>query len=662
LEGALKLSQAINFSHLHPYKGNLFSNGVKFYSYFKRRIEKMALGYWNRILRIDLTTGKITKEEIDDDTLKLFVGGAGIGAKILWEEVSPEVSPFDADNKLIFAGGPFQGHPLPGGAKFSIMSKSPLTNTYADSAAGAKWGPLFKRCGYDVLVIQGKSKIPVYLYVEDDKIKIRDAGSIWGMDSYQSVDEIRKEIGDPKVSVATIGQAGEKLVKIACIVVDKHSFAGRCGLGAVMGSKNLKAVVVKGSKKVPVANLSLLKNYNRKYLKEINKTSIKNELRTQGTPNLCITAEGFGDMPIKYWTGDTWPEGAKKIGAPNYTQVLFARPYPCLYCPIGCHRNIEIKEPEKYRLKGAGPEYETLGMFGTNLLIDDLKAISLANDLCNRLGMDTISAGACVGLAMECYEKGIISKKDTAGMELKWGDPNVLLNLIKQIGNREGFGSIFSGGALEAAKKIGKNALELVVHVKGLDFPAQDPRTCWGMALTYATGTRGACHLRGVAEDVEMSGFYIPEIGVTKEVAEFFNPKGKAFLAAKMQDYCSLINSLVLCLFMPDGGDLSFTSILNIFNSITGWDWDVQKAMLCGERIFTLQRLINLRDGYSKEDDVLPPKMYIPAKEGFRAGKVPPFEDLLNEYYKLRQWDKRGYPTKEKLKKLNLSEYYKNRI
>ena len=617
----------------------------------------MALGYWNKILRVDLTNRKITKEEIDEDTCKLFVGGAGIGAKILWEEISSEVSAFDANNKLIFAGGPFQGHPVPGSAKFSIISKSPLTNTYADSAAGARWGPLFKRAGYDVLVIQGKSENPVYIYIEDDEVKIRDARGVWGMDSYQAVDEIRKEIGDPRVSVATIGQAGEKLVKIACIVVDKHSFAGRCGLGAVMGSKNLKAVVVKGSKKVPVSNLSQLKNHNRKYFKEINKASIESELRPHGTPVLCITAEGFGDMPIKYWTEDTWPEGAKKIGAPNYTEVLSAKPYPCLYCPIGCHRNIEIQSPEKYKLKGIGPEYETLGMLGTNLLIDDVKAISIANDLCNRLGMDTISAGACIGLAMECYEKGIITKKDTTGMEVRWGDPNVLIELVKQIGNKIGFGSIFSEGTVEAAEKLGKNALELVVHVKGLDFPAHDARACWGLVPTYATGTRGACHMRGVEEDAEMSGFYIPEIGVTEEHAKFFNPEGKAHLAAKMQDYCALINSLVLCVFIPDGGGLSFTSILNIFNSITGWDWDIQEAMTCGERIFTLQRLINQRDGYTKKDDKLPPKMYVPAKKGFRAGKIPPVNDLLNEYYELRGWDKEGRPTKEKLKKLNLLNF-----
>jgi len=619
----------------------------------------MACGFWNKILRVDLAKRQSTTEEINDEACKLFLGGAGIGAKILWEEVPPEINPFDANNRIIFSVGPFQGHPVPGSAKFCIASKSPLTNTYADSAAGASWGPLFKKAGYDALVIQGKSESPVYIYIEDDKVEIRDARDIWGMDSYQTVDRIREEIKDPKASVAVIGQAGEKLVKIACVVVDKHSFAGRCGLGAVMGSKNLKAVAVNGSKEVPVSNLSQLKSYNRRFFQEIHQASIESELRTHGTPILCVTAEGYGDMPIKYWTGDTWPEGAEKIGAPNYTNVLTAKPYPCLYCPIGCHRYVEVEEPAEYKLKGTGPEYETLGMLGTNLLIDDLRAISIANDVCNRLGIDTISAGACVGFAMECYEKGIISKKDTAGMELKWGDPNILIDLVKQIGNKEGFGSIFSGGTLEAAKEIGNNALELVVHVKGLDFPAHDSRACWGLALTYATGTRGACHMRGVEEDVEMGGFYIPEIGVTEEFAELFNPKGKALLAAKMQDYCAWLNSLVLCTFMADGGGLSLTSILDLFNSITGWDWDADEAMLCGERIFTLQRLINLRDGYTRKDDILPPKMYIPAEKGFRAGKVPPLDDLLSEYYELRKWNEKGQPTEERLRELRLDKFKK---
>ena len=423
----------------------------------------MASGCWNKVLRIDLTNKKVVKEDVEDKIFRLFVGGAGFGAKILWEEVSPEKDPLHADNRLIFATGPLQGHPVPGGAKFSVVSKSPLTNTQADSAAGAKWGPFLKKAGYDALIIQGRSETPVYIYIENDKVEIKDAKSIWGSDSYQAVDQIRKELGDERVSVVTIGPAGEKLVKIACIVVDKHSFAGRCGLGAVMGSKNLKAVAVKGSKKVPVADLSLLKEYNRKYFKEIYNASLKSGLRPHGTPVLCITAEGFGDMPIKYWSEDTWPEGAKNIGAPNYTDVLSAKPYPCLYCPIGCHRNINIEEPVKYRLKGIGPEYETLGMLGTNLLIDDVKAIAVANDICNKLGIDTISTGACIGLAMECYEKGIISKKDTGGMEIKWGEPEILIELVKQIGNKEGFGSIFSEGALRAARKIGKNAVELVV-------------------------------------------------------------------------------------------------------------------------------------------------------------------------------------------------------
>jgi aldehyde:ferredoxin oxidoreductase len=616
----------------------------------------MTLGFWNKILRVDLTSRQIVKEELDDDTCKMFLGGAGIGAKILWEEVPREVDALDSANRIIFSVGPFQGHPVPGSAKFCVTSKSPLTNTYADSAAGASWGPFFKKAGYDALIIQGQSEKPVYLYIENDLVRLVNADGIWGMDSYQSVDKIKEELGSSRVSVATIGQAGEKLVKFACIVVDKHSFAGRCGLGAVMGSKKLKAVAVRGSREVSVSNLSLMQGYYHKYSKEIYKASLESELRTHGTPSLPITLEGFGDMPIKYWTGDIWPDGAEKIGAPNYTSLLSAKPNPCLYCPVGCHRSIEITEPENYRLKGPGPEYETLGMFGSNLLIDDLKAICVANDLCNKFGIDTVSTGACIGLAMECYEKGIITEDDTGGISVRWGDPDVLIELAGQIGNKEGFGALFASGTLEAAKQMGENALDLVVHVKGLDLPAHDPRTCWGMVPTYATGTRGACHMRGVEEDVEMGGFYIPEIGVAEELASFFDSKGKALLALKMQDYCCLMNSLVCCLMMADGGGLSLSSVLNVLNSITGWKWDATDAMLCGERIFTLQRLINLRDGYTYKDDVLPIKVYTPAKEGFRAGKIPPFKDLLRDYYRLRNWDEKGQPTKDKLQELGLDK------
>lgn len=614
----------------------------------------MPHGYWNKVLRVDLSSSVIGVDEITEEVWKLCIGGAGFGAKVLLEEIDADTDPFDPENPLVFALGPYQAGNNPGNAKWTVATKSPLTGTYGDSAASANWGPALKRAGYDALIVTGKADQPVFLAIDEDHVEIRDAGGLWGLDSYDTVDAVKEETGRD-FSVVTIGPAGERLVRFACIVADAHSFAGRCGMGAVMGSKKLKAIAVRGAKSAAVHDREGLSQLARQRFGEVLAAS-KDGLRLHGTPDLCVTAEGFGDMPIKYWTEDTWPEGAKKLGAPNYTEVLHARPLPCANCPVGCHRNVELKSGP-YAVKGPGPEYETLGMLGTNLMIDDLEAIAKANDICNRLGLDTISAGACLGLAMECYEKGWLTKAGN-GLNLTWGNADAMIKLLNQMGNREGFGTIFADGALAAAKQIHPAAESLVVHVKGLDFPAHDARACWSLAVNYATCTRGACHMRGVTEDVEMGGLFIPELGIAKGWTQFFSPAHKSELAVKLQDFCVWMNSLVICAFMVDGGGLSFSALLELFNLATGWNWSVGDAMKSGERIFNLQRLVNLRDGHGRHTDTIPLKMTIPAKEGFRAGKTPtPFAPYLNEYYELRGWDTNGRPTAECLNKLGLLSY-----
>lgn len=614
----------------------------------------MKNGYWQRLLRIDLTKREIKKEPIAEKDLKRFVGGAGLASEILRREMPAKINAYDSRNLVIFGTGPFQGPPIAGGAKFSVAGISPVTGTFGDTAAGADWGPALKDAGYDMVVIQGASRTPVFLHIVDDDVEIKDASPFWGMDAYETVDGIRKETGDKKLSIATIGPAGEKRVAIACIAVDKHSFAGRCGLGAVMGSKNLKAVAVRGSQAAEVHDPDNVSELIKIYQRQISDEVKENGFRAHGTPGLCETAEGLGDMPIKYWEGDVWPEGAKRLGAPNFTTVLDAKPYPCKFCPVGCHRKIRITEPPEYAQEGIGPEYETLGMMGTNLLIDDPKAVARGNDMANRLGLDTISVGAMVGFAMECFEKGWITTNDTNGLEIQWGDPQALFSLVAQIGNRQGFGEIFSEGTLRAAERIHKDAVEIVAHCKGLDFPSHDARACISLAPTYATGTRGACHFRGGCEDVEMGGFFIPEIGITEGTVKLFERKNQGMLAAKCQDYFALLNSLVICAFMVDGGGMSFTAVKDLFNATTGWDYTINDLMAVGERAFTVQRLINNRDGYNAGTDVLPKKMFKPAKEGFRAGKVPPFEALMEDYYALRGWNENGEPGKEAIKLLGI--------
>lgn len=615
----------------------------------------MGNGYWQKLLRVDLSSRGISVEDIAEDDLKRFLGGAGLGAEILRRELPGPIDPRDSENRLIFATGPFQGPAVPGGAKFSIMGISLLTGTYADAAAGATWGPALKDAGYDVIVIQGKSQAPVYLYINDDVVELKDAAGHWGKSSYDAIDAIRDQNNDPKLAVACIGPAGEKEVAIACVVVDKHSFGGRCGLGAVMGTKNLKAVAVTGSKTAAVADPRKTKELCRKFFRKIYDNTIENEFRRHGTPGLCETAEGLGDMPIKYWDGDVFPAGAKSLGAPNYTEVLKAKPIPCKYCPIGCHRGIEVTEPAQYATKGAGPEYETLGLMGTCCLIGDPKVVAKANDVANRCGVDTISAGAMVAFAMRCKEKGWISDDVMPSQyNLEWGDGMTLVKLTEEIGTKTGFGAIFADGTLKAAERIHPDSVETVVHGKGLDYPSHDPRSCISLAPTYATGTRGACHFRGPCEDVEMGGFFIPEMGVTEGTVKFFEPDNQSLVAVRCQDLGVLANSIVICLFMIDGGDLTMTEVAELYNAITGWDLTVEQLFEAGERGFTVQRLLNIRDGFDGATDVLPKAMYQSAKEGFRAGKHIPFEALMKDYYQIRGWDDNGIPTTATLERLAL--------
>jgi len=613
----------------------------------------MKNGYWQKLLRIDLTTRTSTVEPIAVEELKAFIGGAGLAAEMLRRETPARQDPYASGNRLIFATGAFQGPPVPGGAKFSVVSISPLTGTFGDSAAGASWGPSLKDAGYDVLVFQGTADKPVYVNIVDDKVEVLDAAGLWGLDSFQTVDAVGKLAG-AKASVAAIGPAGERKVATACIVFDKHSFAGRCGLGAVMGGKNLKAVAVQGTRVVETHDGETVRSLIKKFQLEIGQFVRGNDFRLHGTPGLCVSAEAIGDMPIKYWDGDVWPEGAKKLGGASYTEGLQAKPLPCRNCPIGCHRRITIEQPAKYALKTIGPEYETLGMMGTNLMIDDPKAVAMANEIANRLGVDTISTGAMIGFAMECYEKGWLTVEDTGGLKLEWGSHEALIKLTELIGKREGIGAIFAEGTLGAAGKIGPAAVESVVHVKGLDLPAHDPRACFSLAPSYATSTRGACHFRGPCEDIEMGGFTMPEVGIDGKTTTMFHKDNQGMMASRCQDLGSLANSLVVCLFTIDGGGWALAGVRDLFNAITGWDYSVEDMLLAGERGFTSQRLMNIRDGYGAASDVLPKKMFKAASQGKRAGQVPPLADMLLDYYEVRGWDQAGVPTDATLARLGL--------
>ena len=609
-------------------------------------------GIWKKVLRVDLSKRTTHIEEFPENLYINFIGGDGLAGKIIYDEVGADVKPFDPENRVIFAVGPFQGTGIPGDAKFCLSTKSPLTKTYANSMAGANWGPAFKRTGYDALIIQGKADAPVYLWIHDGAVEIRDGRKFWGMDAYEAIKALKGDVGEGRASVVTIGPAGERLVAIACVIADGHSFAGRCGVGAVMGSKNLKAVVVHGTKSPPLADPDGVAKLRKELVQKTSK--LGEAMRESGTPDIA-DYHTHGNIPIKYWSQDSFEEGAKNLGYPVYGEVLKAKPLPCLHCPVGCHRHIKIEEPEKYACEGSGPEYESVGMLGMSNLVSDLKAVAKANDYCNRLGIDCISAGAAIGFATECYDRGLITKEDTGGLELRWGDGDLLIELVKQIGLKEGFGALFAEGTLEAARKIGKGAEEIVTQVRGLDFPCHDPRLSWSMAPNYATCTRGACHCKGLPGDVEFGLYTVPELGFPRQT-EFFDPHGKAYLAVKCQDLSTLLNSVVVCMFMFYNG-MTLADVLNGFNAITGLNWSIEQLIKAGERSFNLQRLINIRDGKGGEYDRMPRRVFESAKSGFRKGKVPPFDALMNEYYELRGWDKKtGVPKREKLVELGISE------
>ena len=613
-------------------------------------------GYWGKLLRVDLTHRTHRIEDIPEEVFDLLLGGSALGAKILLEETPANVDPFSPENKLIFSVGPFQGVNFPGNGKWSVITKGPLTGTYLESAGTGHWAPYFKKCGYDAVVFEGKASSPVYVVLRDDSVEFRDASFIWGKDTVETGELIKEDLGDKRINALNIGPAGEIGNPIACITCDGHSFAGRGGAGAVMGSKNLKAVAAWGTKEVPVFDKEKASEYSKEIFKLLHEQG--EGFRQHGTPVVMVPLEEIGDVPIKYWRGDENKYGAYLLGAPRYTEYLNVKPLPCINCPVGCHRHIHFEFPDGTVLDGNGPEYETIGMMGTNLLMEDLSAVAVANDIANRMGIDTVSCGAWIGFLMECWEYGWITPKETDGITIKWGDPEVLVELTQQIASMSGVGEWFREGVRGAAKKIGKDAEKITVEVKNLDYPAHDPRAVYGLGVNYAVGTRGACHERGNPQASAL-GLFFPELGQDAPY-DRQDPKFAAKTAILHQDVSALHNCMTLCKFMMGGAGLTLTEMNTAFKHLTGKDVPVPEFVKYGERAWQLQRLINVRDGMNRKDDTLPLKMTIPARVGPRAGKAPtPHDEILDDYYAQRGWDKNGVPTKERLEALGLGAYVK---
>lgn len=609
-------------------------------------------GYTGKILRVDLTKGKVEAEKLDENLAKKFIGGSGLATKILYDETGAETDPLGPDNRLIFMTGPFAATPIITSGRHHVVTKSPLTGAYTESDSGGTWGPFLKRAGFDGIVVSGKSSKPVYLWVADGKAEIRDASRLWGMDTYDVEPVIRKETRNEAV-VASIGPGGEKAVRYASIMNDGKDAraAGRGGAGAVMGSKNLKAIAVHGSLQVEIADPEGL----RASLKEISPMVAKNAegMRKNGTAGGLATFEALGSLPLQNWKYQgRWEQGASKIAGPAMTERMLTGNYYCEKCVIGCGRRVKLDKGPFAPVEGAGPEYETVAMLGSLCLVDDLEAIAKANELCNRYGIDTISCGGAIAFAMEAYEKGLITKKETGEIELQWGRGDVMVKMVEKIGKREGLGHLLGEGVRIAAEKIGKNAVEYSLHVKGQELPAHDPRCYNAGAVSYATSNRGACHLAGFSHVFERI-LSMSEIGIEKPLPRL-EVKGKGELAAKTQDVMGLYDSLKVCKFTMFGG-LKLTPILSWYTMVTGNPMDMAEFLKTAERIFNLKRLYNVRCGISRKDDTLPARFLTLKHEGENlTPSLPPLGEMLAEYYQYRGWSEEGFPRPEKLKELGL--------
>jgi aldehyde:ferredoxin oxidoreductase len=598
-------------------------------------------GWTGNLLRVNLTDKTIKKEALCPKDAEMYLGARGLATKIIMDEVDPKVDPLSEENKLIFMTGPLTGTFASSGGRYEVVAKAPLTGTIGASNSGGHFGPELKYAGYDGIIFEGRAEKPVYLWIEDDNVELRDASHLWGKNVFETTDTVLAETAED-ARVACIGPGGEKQVLFAGVLNDRNRAAGRSGLGAVMGSKNLKAVAVKGSKSIKVADPEGFMEActdARTKLKEHPVTG--GGLPTYGTQILINILNQSGALPTRNWRDGGIFEEAEGISGETLTDKYLVRNKGCFGCNIGCGRITRIPEG-KFKSFGEGPEYEAGWALGACCGVGDLEAVSKANFICNELGIDPITTGTTIACAMEMYEKGILTE-DEVGRAIPFGDAEGLVELTRMIGLREGFGDVLAEGSYRMASKYG--CPELSMSVKKQEMPAYDARGVQGMGLEYATSNRGGCHVRGYLTSPEILG--IPE-KLDPLVTE-----GKAGWLKTFQDLTAVVDSVGICLFTTFAIGLpEISSMLRTATGINATDEEILKA---GERIWNLERLFNIKAGFTAADDTLPPRLLKePLKSGPAKGKVVELDKMLPEYYEVRGWGADGVPTAEKLQDLSI--------
>jgi len=606
----------------------------------KRFRGTMLKGYKGRILRINLTKRTARTEALDESLCKEVIGGKGIGAKILSEEMPAKISPFDPANMLIFVTGPVNGTLLPGAAKFGLIFKSPLTSMFGESYCGGYFAAQMKYAGYDALVIQGKAEKPVYVLIDDDQIDIKKADHLWRKDTFQTEEIVKKDQGE-RFQVLSIGPAGENLVKYACINHAKGRQFGRCGAGAVMGSKNLKAIGARGGGSTDVAEPEGFEEFKKELVSKV-REHLKS-FREYGTPAIIGLTNTTGTLPTRNWRDGEF-EGYESISAETMKKKLVISNKSCFGCPVACGKISRVSTGPYAGTLVEGPEYETLFAFGSLCGNDNLEAIAKANEICDKLGMDTISAGNSIAFAMECYEKGIITEKDTDGIELAFGNSDAIVSILEKIVYLKGFGATLAEGVKRASEIIGNNAQSLAVHVKGLEPPGYDPRGLKGVALAYAVSCRGACHLRHMAHRPNLTGLHPFGGGAVDRLSY----KGQADMVKEQEDFYDLIDSMVFCRFvaLPTIGPILWEELEKIHSLVTGVEISKLDLLLIARRIGDMVMRFNVREGAGPKDDALPTRFVKePLMNGASRGHVVKkreLEIMLDRYYKLKGRNNKG--------------------
>ena len=605
----------------------------------------MSGGYAGKMLIIDLKTYATVVEETDIDVARNFIGAKGLGAKILFDRLPKGTDPLAPENILMFTTGPLTGTKVQTSGRGTVVTKSPQTGLFLDSHFGGSFAAEMKKAGWDFIILEGQSESSVYIVIKDDSVEFKDASEMWGKECLETHNWLQNIEG--KVKTALIGPAGENLVKFSAITVDGHRHAGRGGPGAVMGSKNLKAIAITGSGKVPLHDSEGFRMRAKKVLKKIQENNFVPIRRKYGTPYWVKPVNDWGFIPTRNYQEGNFEHG-EAINAEAMQKRIVDGSGACFNCIIACWNKSSIKSGPYKGISLVGPEYETIALMGSNLGVNNIEDVAYLNERCNELGMDTISLGGVLGFAIEAYEKGTLTGGDLGGNDIGWGKTEELARLIDDIAHRKGrAGDVLAEGVKIAAKKLKKDSEEYAVHVKGLEIPGYDPRGVFGMGLAYATSDRGGCHQRAWTVTTEINN---PDFNR-------FSFEKKAKLVKKVQDERAAFFSLVLCDFAP----ISEEDCVGMWNLATGFDHTVESYLLAGERIWNLIRLFNLREGLDPAEDKLPTRFFNdPFTKGPAKGillTVEEFQQSLKEYYSLRGWGEKGVPTKEKLKELGLAEY-----